>query len=302
MIDAVSKPVSLLCLGTMTFGTPVGEPEAIALVHRAIELGINFFDTANIYEGYAREAGSPGGVAETILGKALQGRRDKVLLATKAGNAVGAGQEDRGLSRTHLRRELQQSLQRLQTAAVDIFYLHRPDASTSFEETVATCAELIDEGKIRSWGVSNFEVAQVSEVLAVCDRLRVPRPEWNQAPLSLLKPQASEALLPLCAREGISTVAYQVLQGGLLSGKYVRGLVPSHSRAMEKPQWLPPLDDALFDRLEAFEKQAGQRHQSLLEYALHWALWQPSVVSVAVGVKTRPQLETLWKAVQTPVT
>lgn len=289
--------VSTLCLGTMTFGTPVAADDAIRIVHHALESGINFIDTANIYEGYARVVGSSGGVAEEILGRALQGRHDGCVLATKAGMAVGDADDDKGLSVAHLRREVDKSLRRLRTDVIDLYYLHKPDDACPIEETVTACAEFIAAGKIRHWGFSNFDAAQTAELLAACDAAGLPRPVANQAPLNLLQPDAATELLPACERVKIATVAYQPLRSGLLSGKYSRGQVPAGSRLAEKPAWMPDVSQ-LRDRLNELEDEAHQLGRTLMQHALCWALEQPGVVSLAVGVKSSSQLDELMRAVE----
>lgn len=156
-ISNTSLEVSHICLGTMTFGTPVEETEAIKIVHLALDHGINFIDTANIYEGYTRFLGSAGGVAETIIGKALSSSRKRAVLATKVGNPVGPGPEDQGLSRTHIFRECDRSLHKLNRDWIDIYYLHRPDPKTPLTESIGALVELVKKGKVRHWGISNFD-------------------------------------------------------------------------------------------------------------------------------------------------
>jgi aryl-alcohol dehydrogenase-like predicted oxidoreductase len=211
----------------MTFGTPVAESEAIKLTHWAIDKGINFIDTANMYEGYARYLGSPGGVAEEILGKALADRRDRVVLATKVGMPVGSESEDRGSSPAAIRKQLDLSLKRLATDFVDIYYLHKPDVhNTPPVEIIGALNEAILAGKIRHYGVSNYSAEQLVELLRAADENGLPRPVIHQPPYSLLKPDVEKDLLPLCAKEGIAVACYQVFQGGLLTGKYHRGQEP----------------------------------------------------------------------------
>ena len=140
-IPKTDLAVSTLCLGTMTFGTPVGEDDAIRMVHWAIDHGVNFIDTANIYEGYTRYLGSPGGVAERFLGKALAGRRDRVVLATKVGMKVGSAPEDEYTSPAAIGKQLDASLRRLATDFVDIYYLHRPDPNTPLPEIVGALSQ-----------------------------------------------------------------------------------------------------------------------------------------------------------------
>lgn len=290
--------VSTLCLGTMTFGSPVAEKEAAEIVHYALDHGVNFIDTANIYEGYTRYIGSPGGISEAILGRALKGIRSRAVLATKVGMKVGPGEDDQGLGRTHILREIDRSLRRLACEAVDIYYMHKPDPDTPSEESVGTFDDLIRAGKIRSWGVSNFSASELSDLLRVCDQGGYQRPVAIQPAYSLLKRDVEKDLLPLCKDEGISAIPYQVLQGGVLTGKYHRHApIPDASRQKEKPEWTLPLDDELFDRLEALKEEALHCGRSLLEHALKSLLDRPPVVSVLAGVKNISQLETLIQAV-----
>jgi len=291
--------ISTLCLGTMTFGTPVAEPDAIRITHEAMERGINFLDTANMYEGYARYIGSPGGVAEVILGKALIGRRDQVVLATKVGMKIGPGDDDQGLSRGHILREVERSLTRLKTDTIDLYYMHKPDPATPLAESLQAFDDLIKMGKIRSWGLSNFSVEQIVSLLQACDQAGWQRPVAVQPAYSYLKRDVEKDLLPLCQKEEIAVTPYQVLQGGLLTGKYQRNAaIPANSRQLEKPQWTLPLTDELFDQLERCEAEARGLGRSITQHALQTLLDQPAVLSLIVGVKNTEQLDFLAAAVQ----
>jgi aryl-alcohol dehydrogenase-like predicted oxidoreductase len=292
--------VSPLCLGTMTFGTPVGEADAIKITHWAMDHGVNFIDTANMYEGYTRFIGSPGGVAEEILGKALKGHRDAVILATKVGMKIGPEADDQGLGRTHVLREIDRSLQRLQTDYVDVFYMHKPDDETPIAESVEAFNDIISAGKARHWAFSNFSADQIKEVLSLCDANGWRRPVMLQPQYSLLNRDIEADILPLCEKEQIAVTPYQVLQGGVLTGKYQRGeAAPEGSRQLEKPQWTMPLDDDLFDRLDAIEAEGKAKGRSLLQHALQALLDQPAVVSLVLGVKRIDQLESLINAIET---
>ena len=298
-LGASGLEVSVICLGTMTYGTPVAEPDAVRLTHWAVDHGINFIDTANSYEGYNRYIGSPGGVAEEILGSALAGRRDKVVLATKVGNPVGPGADERGLSRAHVLRELDKSLRRMKTDWVDVYYMHRPDPNTPLEESIAAFSELVGSGKVRHWGFSNFDAAQVAEMLKICTARGFPRPVVNQPPFSLLKRDIEQDLLPLCVREGIAVVPFQVLQGGLLTGKYRRGRpAPEGSRKAEKPDWAWELTDELFDKLERIEVDARAAGLTMTQYALGQVLSLPGITSAVIGVKSIGQLSELICALE----
>jgi len=279
----------------MTFGTPVGEAEAIRMVRWAIDNGINLIDTADIYEGYKRFLGSPGGVAEDILGKALEGRRQQAIITTKVGNPVGgAGYEGTGLGRAHILHQIEHSLRRLRTEYVDFYEMHRPDPETPMEESIAIMAELIASGKVRYWGFSNFDGNQVREMVKLCDENGWPRPVISQPPYSWLKRDVETEHLPVCREAQVSVTPYKSLEGGMLTGKYRRGEEPpTGSRAVENPGWKPELGDAVFDRIEVFEQEARDRDLTPTRYAVQWLLDQPGISSVIVGATRVEQIEEL---------
>jgi L-glyceraldehyde 3-phosphate reductase len=283
--------VSPVCLGTMLFGTPVGEAEAIRLVHWALDHGVNFIDTANMYEGYTRTIGSPGGVAEEILGKALAGRRERAVIATKVANAIGPNPDDQGLSRKHIFREIDRSLARLQTDYVDFYLMHRPDPETPLAESIQAFADLIAAGKVRYWGVSNFGADQIQQILDLCAQNGWPQPVINQPYYNILSRDVERDALRLCAERGIAVTPYRPLEGGLLSGKYASGQAPDGSRAQEKPEWVPKAkDDAVLAKVAALQALADEVGKPLSQYAISWLLARPAVASVVVGVKRIEQL------------
>jgi aryl-alcohol dehydrogenase-like predicted oxidoreductase len=291
VLGASGLLISPVCLGTMTFGEPVAEAEAIKLVHGAMELGINFIDTANVYEGYARYLGSPGGTAEEIVGKALVGRRDQAIVATKVCAPVGNGPQDRGLSASHILREVDRSLRRLQTDYIDLYIIHWPDKHVPLESTLAAMDQCVRQGKVRYFGASNHSAAQLCEMLWLADRNGWPRVVSSQIPFSLLRREFQQDL-SFCARHSIGVTPYQPLQGGLLTGKYSRGQSPpADSRAAEKPDWMWEFGDALFDRLEHVERLAAELDVPPAQYALAWALSQPAMSSLVVGVKNMRQIQ-----------
>ncbi len=283
--------VSPICLGTMTFGSPVAETDAVRLVHGAMDLGINFIDTANVYEGYARYLGSPGGTAEEIVGKALVGRRDQVVVATKVCAPVGPGPQDRGLSASHILREVDRSLKRLQTDYIDLYIIHWPDKHVPLETTLAAIDQCVRQGKVRYFGASNHNAAQLCEMLWLADRNGWPRVVSSQIPFSLLRREFQEDL-EFCERHSIGVTPYQPLQGGLLTGKYSRGQTPpTDSRAAEKPEWMWQFDEALFDRLEKIDSLATELGAPSAQYALAWTLRQRAMSSLIVGVKNLRQIQ-----------
>ncbi len=285
--------VSPLCLGTMTFGTPVGEADAARIVHWAIDNGINFIDTADIYEGYTRFMGSPGAVAEAILGKALTGRRDRAIVTTKVGNPVGGGgYKGTGLGHEHILHQIDHSLRRLRTDYVDIYELHVADPETPLAESIAVMADLIDQGKVRYWGFSNFEAGHIREMIALCDANGWPRPVVSQPPLSWLNRTSEVEYMPVCREYGIAITPYRTLEAGLLTGKYRRGQrPPPGSRGDENPRWVANPDEATYDKLEEFEREAEAVGLKPVQYAVKWVSERSGVCSVIVGAKRAEQLQ-----------
>lgn len=276
--------VSRVCLGTMTFGSPVAFDDAVGLIRHAEAVGVNFIDTANMYEGYARVAGSAGGVAEEIVGAAISGARDRYVVATKLGMRVGDGPADEFTSPDAIRVQLDRSLRRLGTDYVDVYYLHRPDPLTDDEEIVAALGREIAAGRIRSWAVSNFEVDDLVGLVAAADAAGVPRPVACQPRINLLERGPLADLVPWCARAGISVVPYQVLAGGLLTGKYRRGVRPEPgTRAADKPEWVAEIDETTQELLDAVAGDAQRAGSTMSAYALRWLADQPGIESVLVG-------------------
>ncbi len=293
--------VSPIALGTMTFGEPVGEAEAIGLVHAALDLGVNFIDTANVYEGYARYLGSPGGVAESIVGKAICDRRDQVVLATKVGAPVGPGPQDRGLSASHLLRELDRSLRRLQTDYIDLYLIHWPDKRVPIETTLDALRVAVDSGKVRYFGASNHVAWRLCEIQWLAERGLGPHVVASQIPFSLLR-REFQPDLEFCQQYDIGVTPYQALQGGLLTGKYHRQKPPPRdSRAADKPEWMWELDETLFDRLEALAELAAGIDVSLTRYAVAWTLAQPAITSLIVGAKRIAQIEDVLQGLEVKI-
>jgi aryl-alcohol dehydrogenase-like predicted oxidoreductase len=238
-------------------------------------------------------------VTEQILGVALQDRRDQVVVATKVGMKIGPADDEQGLSRKHVLREIDRSLSRLQCEYVDLYYVHKPDPDTPLAESVQAFNDLINVGKVRYWAISNFSAEQISDVLSVCDENGWRRPVALQPHYSLLKRDIEKDVLPSCQREQIAVVPYRVLEGGLLTGKYRRGqAVPTDSRQVEKPDWTLELTGEMYGRLEQIEAEARAKGRTLMQHALMTLLEQPAVVSLIVGAKRISQLEDLIAAVE----
>ena len=293
-IGTTNIHVSTLCLGTMPFGNPVGHNDAVYLVHGALELGINFIDTADMYEGYDRYLGSSGGVGEHILGDALKDRREKAVITTKVGNHIASPQyEGQGLSRQHILHQIDASLARLQCDYVDFYLLHRPDPDTPLEESLSTMVSLIQTGKIVHWGFSNFPSTEICRMVSICEENSWPLPVINQPHYNWLERDDAHDTLPICGEHGIAVTPYQPLAGGLLTGKYQRNQpIPTTSRAAESA-WLETPDAELYDRLEQFTAAAQAADLQPAQYAIRWLIDQPGIAAVVVGIKRLEQLEAL---------
>ena len=289
--------VSVVCLGTMTFGTPVDQQGVNGIIAWCLDNGLNFIDTADMYEGYTRFLGSPGGKSEEYIGKALAGRREQAVITTKVGNPVGDDlYSGTGLGRDHMLHQIDASLGRLRTDYVDIYEMHRDDPETPLEESIAVMVELIEAGKVRHWGFSNFEPDDIHRMIALCDGNGWPRPVIAQPQLSWLVRDSEEAYIPACIEYDIAVTPYRTLQAGLLTGKYKRGQeAPAGSRGDES-SWLDDPDDELWDRIEEFEREAAGASLTPTQFAVKWLLDRPGITSVIVGCKRPDQLEPFAEA------
>src|SRR5947209_6581773 len=208
--------VSPLCLGAMMFGRRGNSDheDCIRIIHRALDAGINFIDTANVYSS---------GESEEIVGKALKGRRDAVVLATKVHGTMGPGPNDRGNSRVHILREVENSLRRLQTDYIDLYQIHRPDPDAPVEETLRALDDLVHAGKVRYIGSSTYAAWELVESYWVSDRHNLARFECEQPPYSIFVRGIEKDVLPVCAKYGTGVIPWSPLNRGWLAGKYRRG-------------------------------------------------------------------------------
>jgi aryl-alcohol dehydrogenase-like predicted oxidoreductase len=281
--------VSRLSFGTMTFGAQTDEAVARRMVARCLEAGINFFDTANIYNQ---------GRAEMILGQALAGRRQNVILATKVRGQMENAPEETGLSRVAIHRAIDSSLQRLATDYVDIYYLHQPDYDVPMEETLVALDELARAGKVRYPAVSNYAAWQVGEIHWLCEKRGFKPPYISQPMYNLLARGIEEEFLPFCKRFGVAVVPYNPLAGGLLTGKHARARGPiAGTRFDGNKLYLDRYwhDDyfAAVEELAAIAREAGK---TLVELSFQWLLSQPQVDSIVLGASRLEQLEENLKA------
>jgi aryl-alcohol dehydrogenase-like predicted oxidoreductase len=267
--------VPVVGLGCNNFGGRIDERAAGAVIDAALDAGVTFFDTADVY-------GNRGG-SEEIIGRALEGRRDRVVLATKFGHDLGDGETARG-ARPYLRRAIEASLRRLRTDRVDLYQYHRPDGVTPVEETLGALDELVQEGKVRAIGSSNFTAAMVEEAGAVAAERQLTPFVSEQSEYSWLAREAEDELLPACERLGIAFIPYFPLASGLLTGKYRRGEpAPEGTRLSGRA-----LDDGRLARVERLEAFARERGVGLLDVAIGGLLGRPAVVSVIAGA-TKPE-------------
>jgi aryl-alcohol dehydrogenase-like predicted oxidoreductase len=283
--------VSALTLGTMTFGgtgnfAAVGTTD-VAGATRQIDLcldrGINFVDTADVYSN---------GLCEEIVGEAIKGRRDQLLLATKARMPMGDGPNDAGLSRHHLIAECERSLRRMQIDHIDLYQVHEWDGQTPLEETMEALDSLVRSGKVRYVGASNYAAWQLMKALGVADRHGYQRFVTQQIHYTLEAREAEYELVPIAVDQGIGILVWSPLAGGLLSGKYRRGVEwPEGSRALT--DWgEPPVRDQerLYDIVDVLVEIGDGHGVSAAQVALAWLLQRPGVVSLIVGAKTDEQL------------
>src|SRR6266581_554984 len=284
--------VSAHCLGTMMFGGGgnADHDDCARIIHRALDAGINFVDTADVYSQ---------GESEEIVGKALQGRRDDVVLATKVHGQMGEGVNRTGNSRRWIRYEVEQSLRRLQTDHIDLYQIHRPDSAVDVEETLSVLTDLVREGKVRAIGSSTFPAEQIVEAQWVAERRGYERFRCEQPPYSILARGIERAVLPTCERYGMGVIVWSPLNGGWLTGKYKRGQeYPKGTRAswglMDPPE--AKHNQRKFDAIEQLEKVAADAGVLLTHLSLAWSIEHRAVTSTIIGPKTRDQLDDLLGA------
>lgn len=269
--------VSVVGLGANNFGGRLDQQQTTAVVNAAIEAGITHIDTAEMYGG--------GGGSERMLGEALQGQRQKVVIATKFGARQGAPDNAPG-SRRNIRRAVEGSLQRLQTDYIDLYYLHFPDPLTPIAETLTAMNDLVNEGKVRYIAACNLSAWQVVESEWTARTLHTARFVAAQNKYSLLDRTVEQELLPACRKYGIGLVPYFPLEQGLLTGKFKRGeAAPQGTRLAGRAE---ALNDAAFDKVEALERFGQERGVSLLQLAIGGLAAQPGVASVIAGA-TKPE-------------
>jgi len=277
--------VSPVCLGTMMFGGPTNEADSTRIIHKAIDAGVNFIDTADIYNA---------GESEVVVGKAIADRRDQVVLATKGRQPMGTGTNDAGAGRAYMMRALDASLKRLGTDYVDVYYLHTPDEATPIEETLRAMDDMVRSGRVHYVACSNFRAWRLAEALWTSDGLNLNRFTCVQPLYNIVNRDIEVELLPLCEEYGIGVVSYSPLARGILTGKYKPGgEFPAGSRASrnDKRMQQAELRDASFEVAQKIVSRCSEKGVSASQFALAWVLANPILTSVIVGPRTMEQYD-----------
>jgi len=277
--------VSPVCLGTMIFGSDTDQAGAERIIAVGAEHGMNFIDTSNVYTR---------GRSEEIIGTALKGSRDRWVLATKTRGQTGPGPNDQGLSRKQIMKSVEGSLARLGTDYIDVLYMHRQDEETPLEESVRAMADLVHQGKIRYFGVSNFSSWRIAEVCKLCDELNIDRPAANSPLYNIVNREAEVEQLPACSYYGVGVVSYSPLARGVLSGIYAPGVAPDPDTRAGRGDKRLLQNEWRSESLEIAQKlkaHAEARGITLGQFAVAWILHNQLMTSVIAG----PENEEQWR-------
>jgi aryl-alcohol dehydrogenase-like predicted oxidoreductase len=282
-LSKTSLKVSALSLGTMMFGGQTNEADSLEIMDYAFEHGINFFDTANVYNQ---------GESERIVGKGLKGRRDKIIVATKVRGQMGDNPNNAGLSRRNILSAVDASLNRLNTDYIDIYYMHAPDYETDIEESLEAMSGLVKSGKIRYIGVSNYAAWQIADILSICDKRNYIAPIITQNVYNPITRGIETELIPFLKAHDMGMVIYNPIAGGLLAGKHKPGQPSENTRFANNETYFNRYwsdeNFAAVDKLTQIAEESGLR---ILELAMKWCAAQTSVTSIISGVSRMAQIE-----------
>lgn len=282
-LNGTSLKTSLICLGTMMFGGQTNEADSLKIMDCAYEHGINFFDTANVYNQ---------GESERIVGKGLKGRRDEIILATKVRGQMGENPNNAGLSRRNILSAADASLKRLDTDYIDVYYMHAPDYETSMEESLEAMSSLVKSGKVRYIGVSNFAAWQIADMLSICDKRNYIAPIITQNVYNSITRGIETELIPFLKAHSIGMAIYNPIAGGLLAGKHKPGQPVENTRfANNKMYYDRYWSDENFTAVEKLTEIADEHGLSILQLAMKWCTAQNSVTSIITGVSRLSQIE-----------
>ena len=291
--------VSNLCLGAMMFGGKSNADDSYAMIDAAIDRGLNFIDTANVYNA---------GRSEEVTGQALQrnGKRNAMVLATKVHGKMGDGPNEMGNSRRHIIEQCDASLKRLQTDYIDLYQIHRPDPNIAIDETLRALDDLVRSGKVRYIGTSTFAAWQVVESLWASEKHHLNRFVCEQPPYHILDRRIERELIPMAQTYGIGIIPWSPLAGGMLTGKYRRGEpMPDDSRwaaYQANPIMRRRWTESVYDAVEALTPIATAKDCSLSQFSLAWCMAQKGVTSPIIGPRTMAQLEDNLKAFDVDIT
>jgi len=278
----------------MTFGQEADEEASAAMFHRCREVGINFFDTANVYAG---------GRSEEILGKLIADCRDEIVLTSKVGFPTGDDVNAQGLSRRHITLAVEASLRRLGTDRLDLYFLHRFDPNTPVEETLRALDDLVHQGKILYPAVSNWAAWQIAKALGISEREGLARFACIQPMYNLVKRQAEVEILPLAQAEGLGVITYSPLGGGLLSGKFDTTRRPERGRLVENEVYRKRYGDPVYYEIAGrFTAHARERGVHPASLAVAWVMSHPAVTAPIIGARDVTQLEASLAALDVPMT
>jgi aryl-alcohol dehydrogenase-like predicted oxidoreductase len=293
--------VSRLCLGTMTFGLQSDESTAVAILDRAAEGGIDFLDTSDAYPLGGDL--STRGITEEILGRWLQGKRDRFIVATKCFAPTGPAPFDGGNSRKHILAAVDASLRRLQTDYIDLYQLHGYDPATPIDETLGALDDIVHAGKVRYIGCSNFLTYQLVRAIGRSETLRLARFDSVQPRYNLLFRQIEREMLPFCHEEGVGVIPYNPIAGGLLSGKHSRTAPPPEGTRFTLGSAAQNYQDRYwhereFDTVDALRKLAGQAGVSLVTLSVAWVLANQAITAPIIGASRPEQLDASLAAIE----
>ncbi|GAA4853483.1 aldo/keto reductase [Paenibacillus vulneris] len=286
--------VSSLCFGTMSFGGPADEEESRAMFRRCREAGINFFDTANVYNR---------GLSEEILGRCIADCRDEIVLTSKVNFAMGQDVNAKGLSRRHIMLAVEQSLKRLGTDRLDLYFVHHFDPKTPMEETLRALDDLQRQGKILYPAVSNWAAWQIAKAQGISAKEGLARFECIQPMYNLAKRQAEVEILPLAASEQIGVISYSPLGGGLLTGKYGKDRKPAQGRLVDQKNYTERYRDEVYYAIaDKFTDYALEHDVHPASLAVAWVMSHPAVTAPIIGARNVEQLEPSLAALNIPMT
>ncbi len=283
--------VSRICLGTNNFGSQLSENQAAKVIKKAVEVGINFIDTANVYVN---------GRSEEIIGRSARGDRNRLVIATKVGYSMTGDPEGIDLSRENVFAKAEDSLRRLQTDHIDLYYLHGFDPKVPLEETLRAMDQLVRDGRVGHVGVSNFSAEQLRAALHICEENDFATPAALQPRYNLMVRDPEEDLFPFCVQEGLGVVTYSPLAGGFLTGKYSKGMRPPAGTraAFNEKYWNRYNNDDSFAKLDRLSMVAREAKIPISTLALCWILSKPSVTSPIVGASLPEQVEENSRALE----